>query len=144
MDKYSISIRKNMTAAVLAAYENGVLKSLEVVTPGLTKTQVGWLKNTVPADEQELPALTNTYNFISIEKAPTDLSFNAFWELYAYKVGKKDRAIRLWQGLNEAERVKCLRSIPRYKMWLAQKQSIEMLYPETYLAQKRYENEFKI
>ena len=144
MDKYSISIRKNMTAAVLAAYENGVLKSLEVITPGLNKSQVGWLKNTVPADEQELPALTNTYNFISIEKAPTDVSFNAFWELYGYKVGKKDRTIRLWQGLNEAERIKCLRSIPRYKMWLAQKQSIEMLYPETYLAQKRYENEFKI
>ncbi len=77
-----------------------------------------------------------------LDEIPPDLSFENVWETYGYKVGKKDRAKRLWEALTDKEKMLCLQAIPRYKAWLAYK-NIEMLYLETFLSQKRFLNEFR-
>jgi hypothetical protein len=74
--------------------------------------------------------------------APTDLSFDAIWNKYNYKVGNKSRAEKLWNTLNDAERTKVFASLSRYNYYLKQKPQIEKLYLETYLSQKRYESQF--
>lgn len=145
MEKYTITIKKQSTAVAVAGYdENGVCCMVRIETPGLTKEQAGWLLKTVPAAEADLPVLEQTLQFVKVERHPTDLSFNAFWDAYAYKVGKRERAMKLWAGMSDADKTKCLRSIPRYNQWLASKFNMERLYPETYLHQARYNNEFKI
>ena len=145
MEKYTISIKKQITAVAVAGYdETGVCCMLRIETPGLTKEQAGWILRTVPATEAELQELELAFPFIEVERHPTDLSFNAFWDAYGYKVGKRERAMKLWASMSDADKTKCLRSIPRYNQWLASKFNMERLYPETYLHQARYHNEFKI
>lgn len=68
-------------------------------------------------------------------------AFPAFWELYAYKVGNRARVQKKWEALPEADRINAMAAIPRYKRFAANKR-IERVYPETYLDQRRWENEF--
>jgi hypothetical protein len=68
---------------------------------------------------------------------PADLSFSAFWNAYAYKVGDKARAEKLWNKLSEAEKVTALKAIPAYNYFLKTKK-IDKTYAETWLNQKRF------
>jgi len=70
-----------------------------------------------------------------------DLSFERFWNLYGYKVGAKDRVKKKWERLPEGEKILALGSIPRYRRFTEQKH-IDMTYPETYIDQRRWENEY--
>jgi hypothetical protein len=144
MDKYTITIKKKSTAVAVAGYADGVCCLVQIETPGLTPEQAGWILRTVPAAEADLPALELAFQFVKVDRVPTDLSFNAFWDAYAYKVGKRERAMKLWASMSDADKTKCLRSIPRYNQWLMTKFNMERLYPETYLHQARYNNDFKI
>jgi len=144
MEKYTITIKKNTTATALVGYEEGVCMLVQITTPGLKPEQTGWILKTIPPFEGDLPVLELAMPFIRVEHVPQDLTFNAFWETYGYKVGKRERAAKLWAALDDAQRAKCIRSIPKYNQWLSTKFNMERLYPETYLSQKRYDNEFKI
>lgn len=67
--------------------------------------------------------------------------FNEFWEAYAYKVGNKARVMKKWAALPEEDRISAMVAIPHYKGF-AQRRGIERVYPETYIDQRRWENEF--
>ena len=60
---------------------------------------------------------------------------------YGYKVGNKARVQKKWEKLPEGERVLAMASIARYRRF-AEGKKIEMVYPETYIDQRRWENEF--
>lgn len=70
-----------------------------------------------------------------------DVTFDAFWNEYAYKVGNKSRVMKKWNALKEPERLLAIGAIPRYKRF-ADSKKIERVYPETYIDQRRWENEF--
>ena len=70
--------------------------------------------------------------------APT---FELFWNAYGYKVGNKARVAKKWERLPEGERVLAMAAIPRYRRF-AEGKKIELVYPETYIDQRRWENEF--
>jgi hypothetical protein len=78
-----------------------------------------------------------------IEAIQDDTTFPGFWNAYNYKVGNKKRAEKLWTLLNEQEKLLALSSIRKYDRYLAQRPKMEKAYPETWLAQRRWENEFK-
>ena len=73
-----------------------------------------------------------------VEEAPT---FERFWNMYGYKVGNKTRVQKKWNQLPEGERILAMAAIPRYKRF-AQSKCIDLVYPETYIDQRRWENEF--
>lgn len=97
----------------------------------------------IPVLESELPLYLKSFTDVKLQKQEADLSFSVFWNLYGYKVGKKDRCEKLWHNMNEQERSICLHKVKLYKQWQAQK-SIDMAYPETFLSQRRWDNEFKL
>ena len=68
-------------------------------------------------------------------------SFETFWNSYAYKVGNKSRVQKKWNAIKESERILAIGAIPRYKRF-AESKRIERVYPETYIDQRRWENEF--
>lgn len=138
--KYLVTIKKKETAKVILYYEEGLLTCLEIKTPSLTPEQISWIKQTMPASETFLKPLEG--GFITVEEIPQDLSFNAFWEAYNYKVGKKERALKYWTALTETERMQVFKAIPKYNYWLAQRPNMDRLYPEGFLHQRRFENEF--
>lgn len=70
-----------------------------------------------------------------------DVSFDRFWNLYAYKVGNKARAAKLWNALPDIERILALGAIAAQRRH-SESRRTDMPYPETYLAQRRWENQF--
>lgn len=61
--------------------------------------------------------------------------------MYGYKVGNKPRVQKKWNALPEGERILALGAIPKYKRF-AEGKHIDLVYPETYIDQRRWENEF--
>lgn len=72
-----------------------------------------------------------------------DYSFERFWNLYGYKVGNRPRVQKKWERLPEGEKILALGSIPRYQRFAASKK-ISLTYPETYIDQRRWENDFGV
>lgn len=72
-----------------------------------------------------------------------DTSFATFWEAYGYKVGNKKRAEKLWGLLSISEQVLALRALKGYKAYLSARPNMEQSYAETWLSQRRWENEYR-
>jgi hypothetical protein len=145
-DRYTITFRGiHATISLVVEYnELGVLRALKFEDQDLTQEVVAFCYMRIPYLKEGLIDMSSVQTPITIEEVPKDLSFNMFWETYAYKIGNKDRAIKLWTALVESDRIKCLRSIRQYNQYLKQRPAMERLYPETYLKQERFRNEFKI
>jgi hypothetical protein len=79
---------------------------------------------------------------VTLSEIPLDLSFMAFWSKYAYKVGDKKRCEKLWDKLDDAKKTKAMISIQKYKKFCYD-QNIPCVYPERYISQERFLNEFK-
>jgi hypothetical protein len=69
-----------------------------------------------------------------------DLSFTKFWNTYGYKRGNMERTKKLWEKLTAHEKILALGFINKLKSVYDTEQKA-MPYPETYLAQKRWNNE---
>lgn len=76
-----------------------------------------------------------------VDEVLQDISFKAFWLAFNNKVGNKTRAEKLWNALKDTEKAKALNYIPTYNNYLILNQGIQKLYPETYLSQKRFNND---
>jgi hypothetical protein len=63
------------------------------------------------------PAFKN----FEIMDVPEDLSFDAFWNAYQYKVGNKERARKLYNLLDDHERTRVFSGIKKYNAFLAKK-----------------------
>ncbi len=96
----------------------------------------------IPYLEAELPLFAKKFPTLKITKAQTDLSFPAIWEAYGYKVGGKEATAKKWNKLSEAEKIAVFNCLPKYNEYLT-KTGTAKAYLETFLNQKRYENEFK-
>ncbi len=145
MNKYSVQFRdgRNILVAgrcVLSYDARGILLTV-VVEMELTRAQSSWFWGVfLPIDESEIKFIKNKQ--VVILPILAKLSFADFWNTYAYKVGNKGKAEKLWHGLSDADRTKCFNSIARYKQHLANN-NIDTLYPERYLSQRRFDNEYK-
>lgn len=71
-----------------------------------------------------------------------DASFERFWNLYGKKVGNKAGVEKKWGKLSWDERVMAMGCIPRMRRYYEQK-GLDLPYPETYINQRRWENEFE-
>lgn len=108
----------------------------------LSDMQLSWLFNHFPFAEVVLRRHGKLPEFKLTEIQP-DLSFNAFWDKYAHKVGNKKRVEKLWNGLSEPEKAAVFPAIKRYNFYLANRPGMQRTYPETFLSQRRWENEYK-
>jgi hypothetical protein len=98
-----------------------------------------WLYRHFPFVDDELP---HTFPKSKITEV-TDLTFERFWREYDMKVGNKTRTEKLWNALPEADRMQVFERLPKYRRHLKLHQGIMQAYPETFLSQRRWENEYK-
>lgn len=66
-------------------------------------------------------------------------SFGVFWDLYDKKVGDKPKCEKKWIALSDSERQKIFDTLPAFKASIKDKQY--QPHPETYLNQKRWNDE---
>lgn len=108
----------------------------------VTLKQARWFFQRFPYHTDGLAHPDIKFAFV-VKEAPASLSFNDFWNAYAYKVGNKSRAEKLWNILSEPERAAALLAIRKYDGYLAGRPKMEKAYPETWLNQRRWENHYQ-
>ena len=110
-----------------------------------TSFLLNWLRSQI-TESQMLTNVDDTTQLVRFraEAIAPDITFDSFWNAYGYKVGNRKRAEKEWSRLNPEDRVRCLQGVKRYSMWIAQRRNQDKLYPETFLSQSRWENEFKM
>ncbi|WP_281683403.1 hypothetical protein [Zunongwangia profunda] len=127
---------------------NGDLYSFTILEGQLNGTQMKWLfsgKN-FPATERLMTIMwlkdKEITSKLEIKKTDLDLSFDAFWNTYNNKVGKKKMAESSWNNLSKANKIKALMAIPRYNNNLRLNPGIQKAYPTTFINQEYYNNEY--
>ena len=80
---------------------------------------------------------------VEIIKSEVEVSFEMFWDKYKKKVNQK-RCIPLWNKLSKTDKVKAYLGIDKYFKWLGRpdNQWRSKLDPETYLRDRRWEDEY--
>lgn len=68
-----------------------------------------------------------------------NIVFDIFWNLYNKKVGDKNKCTAKWKKLKDQEREKIIQTLPVFLSKIKDKQFIP--FPETYLNQKRWNDE---
>ena len=101
---------------------NGDLKAFEIQEGQLNNEQIGWLFSpNFPATEIIMKTVwmvkEKYIKVFQVEVSPADLSFDALWIIYDYKVAKQD-AIKFFKRLNESEKIEVFIDVPKYKQWL--------------------------
>ena len=127
---------------------NGNLKAFKVLEGILTDAQMIWLfrKGNFPVLESIIKTiwLPNLKQNFEITVGDIDLSFDAFWNAYANKVGKRKETENKWSRMPKAEKIQVLSNISKYNNYLKYYPKQQKQYPSTYLNQEAYKNDWKI
>ena len=139
MPKYLIEFTR-FEASVVADFDNeGLMVSAVIKYGTMENNQIVFLHRNFPLNLDRIEAYKTTQN-VKVSLVEEDLSFEAFWNAYKNKIGHKSRSNKLWELLKEDERIKALQHIARYDQELILRPGVVKKYPETYLAQKPWEN----
>ena len=133
---------RQTTIQVIFKYDlSGNLIAFECEGPATT-LQLNWLYENLPKNIAQIEALKNKYKINIVEIKP-DLNFEKFYNTYNYKIGNKKRANKLWEELSDSEKTMAIVKLQQYEQWLRLRPNQDKAYPETYLSQRRWENEYK-
>ncbi|MGE0636010.1 MAG: hypothetical protein AB7G44_03475 [Bacteroidia bacterium] len=138
MKRYSLTSAKTEGDLVFEYNNNQLLCGFQCRAE-VTDEQLTWILQRLPFTFAELQALAKQGRVL--KEIPLDLSFETFYNLYAYKTGKLE-AERAWKRLNEADKVKALERINKFKQFCNSKNTA-LPYPATYLNKRRFEDELR-
>ncbi len=121
--------------------DRGLVREVHFISP-VDANGLAWIMRNLPVDESGITGwLPGKFEIFLI---PDEVKFDAFWEAYGYKVGRVN-AMNQWQKLSQGERAKAIKMIPRYHQWRKCKNPpIEAVYPERYLKNRRFEDDFTL
>lgn len=145
---YTVKSKKSVNTWEFKYDLNGDLKSFNILDGALTDMQKQWLflKGNFPISENMMKRfwIPNLKQFFEITIGEIDLSFEAFWNAYGNKVGRRKETRNIWERLSKAEKIQVLANIPRYSNYLKYYPKQQKAYPSTYLNQEYYKNDWKI
>lgn len=143
MHKVIITSEKFEGSLVLELDDSGVVKQF-LNNAEMDSQQLDYLSANFPMTLDSLNALISKSKSMNAKLVETDLSFLNFWNTYGYKVGNKKKCETSWNKLTDAEKLLVFESLPAYNFYLMTHPNIERVYPERYLSQRRFENEYKV
>ncbi|MGV9003977.1 hypothetical protein [Flavobacterium sp.] len=125
---------------------NGNLKEFQIVEGELNDEQMIWLfSSNFPATEGVIKKnwmkLDKYKKVFEIQISAADLSFEAFWNLYDYKVDKF-QAKKYFDKLKENDVIILFNSIPEYRKF-CQRKNVAVKYPSTYITQRSFLDDYK-
>jgi len=129
--------------------EKELLCLLEIISVNGSETHFdyqvirGFLK-WLPTNMADVETAMITKGQIKVTEIAHDLSFQAFWDAFDYKMGNRSRVEAAWAKMSTEDKNACILSLKKYKTWKKQNPNIAHMYGETYLNQRRWENEYKI
>lgn len=121
---------------------NSLLIAFEIQAT-LTPSQRDWFFKNLPLNEQTLVvAWPKASKTMRVQEVPEDLSFETFYNRYAYKVGDKKKCQKLWANLTDENKAKALHAIAKYHKFV-ESTGTAKVYPERFLSKEYYNNEYK-
>jgi len=140
MPKYLITFTKQDANALLEYNDEGFLMKYELTPGTFDKLQFAWFFSRFPRTLELLEKwkFWNVPN-VTIKKVEEDLSFDRFYDLYAYKVSGRKDSEKIWNKMSDTERAKAIAHIPKYDMLLF-KTGQNKKYPERYLNTAQWNN----
>jgi len=124
---------------------NGDLKAFKILSGQLTGNQMKWLFSggNFAANESIMKSvwMQKLKKNFEITVGDPDLSFEAFWNTYGKKHGKRKMAENSWNKMSKAKRIKAMLGIKRYVNHL-RLEGTAQAHASTYLNQEYYENEY--
>lgn len=142
---YRITGRKTAVEFVFKYDLNGDLREFYITGETLTEGQKAWLFSSCrfPIDEDKIQKWTKMPEMMQrfkVQKILADLSFDALWKQYDYKMGKKD-AIKSFNKLKEADIIKVFLSLKGYEAHLKRTGQAKA-YLATYINKEYFNNEY--
>lgn len=108
----------------------------------LNGQQIDWLfTDKFPLKETGIRMFQAIKNF-TVQRGELDLSFDAFWNAYGYKVGKKPMAENIWKRMNKADKMGAMAGIKPYNSYLVRHIQQEKAHATTYLNQRYWEQDW--
>lgn len=98
-------------------------------------------ENDVTCYEDVSNALKVKESKVNKEKKELNISFDEFWNSYGKKVGAKNKCEKKWLALTDDERQEVIDTLPSFLSGISEKKFVP--FPETYLNQRRWEDEIK-
>ncbi len=151
MKEYLITLFGNKdNRIILLTFKDGLLQKMELPTyENYTETDRLWLLNWLRSQVKESDLLANENDDslnvkFRVQEVEQDLGFDNFWDTYGHKVGNKSKCKKIWRLMNAEEQKQVFVNIKKYKYWLTHNPRTDQIYPEGYLSQRRFENEYKI
>ena len=139
------TVTGNNTAVVwVFKYDlNGLLLEFKLQEGTLDNKQVTWLfhKDRFPYSEKRIKGWSSIKN-LNVQIGEPDLSFEAFYNAYGNKV-QKIRTEKLWNKLSKKDKMAAIAGIRSYNNWLRRQNGIAKAQPDTYLRNRRWEDDFK-
>ncbi len=120
-------LRFGYTDDILEMFENNAR---------LNDQQVVYLSEHFPMHKDNLEILRGKTGAI---KEITDISFEAFWKKYDYKVDRQ-QAETFWNKMSKPEKLSALAGINKYK-YQCKLKNTAMIYPVRYLRNRRWLDE---
>lgn len=139
MPKYIIEFTRFNANCIVEYDDTGRIVSFLLEYGIMTAEVKRFLIEYFPWDLTKIQTYMKAKN-IKVTEVAMDLSFDAFWNRYNNKFGKKPRAQKFWELMTEEERIKAYNHIQKYEQFLIQNPGINKKYPETYLSQRIWEN----
>jgi len=145
MNNYHLTITTKTQGqlVVLTKYsEFGELVFVEIreLNARVGHVALAWIYGQIPHEESGIDELKKQPR-VKVQLISTDLSFAAFWNLYDYKKGNRKRAENTWSKLDDATRIVALKKVKEYNFDMT-KVSHGKVFPERWLAQERWENDY--
>lgn len=134
--KTYIITKSTFEGRIVLDYTGGIIECVKNESK-MNDQQVRFLFKSLPILEEEMSAFVKNYDLVVVEQI-REVHFDDFYEAFGNKVGKL-KAQRAWESMSKADQLKAFMYIPKYKSIIKTKQ-VAMLYPATYLNQKRWED----
>ncbi len=135
---YIMTVNNGVEMHLSYFIQGGRLQKMEITQIPPDKNSVNY--GNIPMTVGALMQLADNFKdkLTVVEKEP-NLSFDRFYKEYNVK-DKKQRALKLWNKMTEAKKIKAFNYIRRYRN-KCKLDSIRMANPDTYLSQERWTDE---
>lgn len=119
---------------------SGVLISIYLGNTNLTVGQIKYLLKNAPLTVADLPNAFAGSKAIIVESS-FEVTFEMFWNKYDLKRNKKP-AEKIWVKMATVDKVKAYHSIDGYNKYLKKNEWCNRLYPDTFLRNEHYNDEW--
>ena len=122
---------------------NGLLLEFKRLEGVLSNNQVDWFffKGKFPYKEEQIKEwIKNLKQNFEITVGTPDLSFEALWSLYNYKI-KRVEAEKCFNKLKQADVIKLFIEVPKYNKYLTKKNH-EKAHLSTFINKRMFEDDF--